>query len=46
MDTLLVFPAEVIGSTKVFATRAGRPVGMVTRTDVLEYLAHHPDGAR
>ncbi len=33
-------------SAAVIATKGGRPVGVVTRTDVLEYLAHHPNGAR
>jgi len=30
----------------VIATRGDRPVGVLTRTDVLEYLAHRPDGRR
>jgi cystathionine beta-synthase len=28
----------------VIATRGDRPVGVLTRTDVLEYLAHRPNG--
>ncbi len=31
-------------ASAVIATGGGRPVGIVTRTDVLEYLAHRPDG--
>ena len=30
------------GSSAVIATRADRPVGVVTKLDVLEYLAHRP----
>ena len=30
----------------VVVARAGRPMGMLTRADLLEYLAHHRDGAR
>ena len=33
-------------ATAVIATRGDRPVGVLTRTDVLEYLAHRPNGAR
>jgi cystathionine beta-synthase len=32
------------GSSAVIATRADRPVGVVTKLDVLEYLAHRPNG--
>ena len=32
------------GASAVIATRGGRPVGVVTKLDVLEYLAHRPDG--
>ena len=32
------------GSSAVIATRADRPVGVVTKLDILEYLAHRPDG--
>jgi cystathionine beta-synthase len=34
------------GSSAVIATRADRPVGVVTKLDVLEYLAHRPAGHR
>ena len=34
------------GSAAVVVARAGRPMGMLTRADLLEYLAHHRDGAR
>jgi cystathionine beta-synthase len=30
-------------ATAVLAVRAGRPAGVVTKLDVLEYLAHRPD---
>ena len=30
------------GPTALIATREGRPAGVVTKTDLLEYLAHHP----
>ena len=30
----------------VIATRGDRPVGVLTRADVLEYLAHRPNGSR
>lgn len=30
------------GSSAVIATRGDRPVGVVTKLDVLEYLAHRP----
>jgi len=32
------------GSSAVIATRDDRPVGVVTKLDLLEYLAHRPDG--
>jgi len=32
------------GSSAVIATRDDRPIGVVTRLDVLEYLAHRPNG--
>ena len=32
------------GSSAVIATRGDRPIGVVTKLDVLEYLAHRPDG--
>jgi cystathionine beta-synthase len=32
------------GSAAVVVVRAGRPTGMLTRADLLEYLAHHRDG--
>jgi cystathionine beta-synthase len=32
------------GSSAVIATRADRPIGVVTKLDVLEYLAHRPNG--
>ena len=32
------------GAPAVIATRAGRPVGVVTKLDVLEYLTHRPHG--
>jgi cystathionine beta-synthase len=32
------------GSSAVIATREDRPIGVVTRLDVLEYLAHRPNG--
>ena len=34
------------GSSAVIATRDERPVGVVTKLDVLEYLAHRPNGRR
>ena len=34
------------GSAAVVVARAGRPMGMLTRADLLEYLAHHRDGGR
>jgi cystathionine beta-synthase len=30
------------GASAVLATRGDRPVGVVTRLDLLEYLSHHP----
>jgi cystathionine beta-synthase len=32
------------GSSAVIATQAERPVGVVTKLDILEYLAHRPGG--
>jgi cystathionine beta-synthase len=32
------------GSSAVIATRGDQPVGVVTKLDVLEYLAHRPNG--
>jgi cystathionine beta-synthase len=32
------------GASAVIATRAGRPVGVVTKLDILEYLSHRPNG--
>ena len=32
------------GAAALLAVRAGRPVGIVTKLDLLEYLAHHPSG--
>ncbi len=32
------------GASAVVATRAGRPIGVVTRLDLLEYLAHQHAG--
>jgi len=32
------------GASAVIATRAGHPVGVVTKLDVLEYLSHRPNG--
>ncbi len=35
------------GATALLAVRDGRPMGIVTRLDVLEYLTHHPsDGSQ
>ena len=31
-------------ASAVIATGGGRPVGVMTKTDVLEYLAHRPNG--
>ena len=31
------------GASAVIATRGDRPIGVVTKLDVLEYLAHRPD---
>ena len=31
-------------ASAVIATRGGRPVGVVTKLDLLEYLAHRPHG--
>ena len=32
------------GASALVAVRGERPVGVVTKLDLLEYLAHHPDG--
>ena len=32
------------GASALVAARGERPVGVVTKLDLLEYLAHHPDG--
>jgi cystathionine beta-synthase len=32
------------GASAVIATRDGRPIGVVTKLDVLEYLTHRPNG--
>jgi cystathionine beta-synthase len=40
-----VFTEMSGGSAAVVVARAGRPTGMLTRADLLEYLAHHRDGA-
>jgi CBS domain-containing protein len=32
-------------ASALVAIRAGRPVGVVTKLDLLEYLAHHGSGA-
>ena len=34
------------GASALVAIRGGRPVGVVTKLDLLEYLAHRPDAAR
>jgi predicted transcriptional regulator len=36
-----VFARFTDGSPAVVVARAGRPAGMLTRSDLLEYLAHH-----
>ncbi len=41
-----VFADLTGGSAAVVVARAGRPTGMLTRADLLEYLAHHRDGGR
>jgi cystathionine beta-synthase len=38
-----VFSALTNGSPAVVVASAGRPAGMLTRSDLLEYLAHHRD---
>ena len=38
-----VFSALTNGSPAVVVARAGKPTGMLTRSDLLEYLAHHRD---
>ena len=38
-----VFSALTNGSPAVVVATAGRPAGMLTRSDLLEYLAHHRD---
>ena len=32
-------------STALVVVRADRPIGIVTKLDLLEYLAHHPTAA-
>jgi cystathionine beta-synthase len=34
------------GATALVATRGPRPAGVITKSDLLEYLAHHAAGAR
>jgi cystathionine beta-synthase len=41
-----VFTDLTGGSAAVVVARAGRPTGMLTRADLLEYLAHHRDDGR
>jgi cystathionine beta-synthase len=36
-----VFTRFTNGSPAVVVARSGRPAGMLTRSDLLEYLAHH-----
>ena len=38
------FALLTAGASAVIATRDGRPAGVVTKLDVLEYLAHRPNG--
>jgi cystathionine beta-synthase len=33
------------GAAAVVVAREGVPEGVLTRSDLLEYLAHHPDGS-
>jgi cystathionine beta-synthase len=37
-----VFPTLTGRTNAVLVSRNGRPVGVLTRSDLLEYLAHHP----
>jgi cystathionine beta-synthase len=37
-----VFPTLTGRTNAVLVAREGRPVGVLTRSDLLEYLAHHP----
>jgi predicted transcriptional regulator len=39
----MVFSALTNGSPAVVVASKGRPTGMLTRSDLLEYLAHHRD---
>ena len=39
-----VFADLTAGSPAVVVARAGRPAGMLTRSDLLEYLAHRRNG--
>jgi cystathionine beta-synthase len=41
-----VFAAMTNGSPAVVVASRGRPTGMLTRSDLLEYLAHHRDAAQ
>jgi cystathionine beta-synthase len=36
-----IVAALTAGANAVLVADAGRPVGMITRSDLLEYLAHH-----
>ena len=40
-----VFADLTAGSPAVVVVRHGRPAGMLTRSDLLEYLAHRRNGA-
>jgi cystathionine beta-synthase len=40
-----VFSALTNGSPAVVVASAGKPAGMLTRSDLLEYLAHHRDAS-
>jgi predicted transcriptional regulator len=40
-----VFADLTAGSPAVVVVRHGRPSGMLTRSDLLEYLAHRRNGA-
>jgi predicted transcriptional regulator len=39
-----VFADLTAGSPAVVVASGGRPAGMLTRSDLLEYLAHRQDG--
>jgi cystathionine beta-synthase len=41
-----VFSDLAGGAAAVVVTRDGTPEGVLTRSDLLEYLAHHPDGSQ